>query len=129
MLSDEERLRHDLLNIYETAKNSLRSPELREELARASERLMAFLSEKPPRPREWRPLFDAEGLIQCEEGELCLFTLRVNVGEENVGWEIFLDSVTWDAESDPEFHADESGWSLTDVEFFMPVTGLLKEAP
>ena len=72
-------------------------------------------------PDGWRPLFDTNGILQCEEGKTYLFALQVSTNGAPPEWHYFVDRVVWDEETEPDFANCEAGWAVDDCELFRPI--------
>lgn len=72
----------------------------------------------------WERLFDDSGEIRCTEGEMYVFALEVNAGTPDAAREYFIDSITWDEDTSPQFECGDHGWAVEDVEWYAPLSGL-----
>jgi len=70
---------------------------------------------------EWKPLLDAAGQLNVDEGATYLFAVELAGGG---AWEYFSDSIGWDADEEtvPNWHSGAHGWSINNDElFFAPL--------
>lgn len=76
----------------------------------------------------WTPMFDTHGQLSVGEGQFCIFHAKP---KDNDAEGYFCDSLTWDAETPPQWRDGEHGWDIDDVcEFHvMPARGASKAAP
>ena len=70
---------------------------------------------------EWKPLFDDEGLVLCDEGNEYLFAHGYTVATDptkHVTWFYFSDSIIWDSETDPQWIDGGHGIELSEVAYY-----------
>lgn len=66
--------------------------------------------------RQWIPVLDSDGMIQCEEGQSYLFAIQMAGGD----WEMFVNRLVWDSETEPYWGDDDPGWEPDYGMFFSP---------
>lgn len=75
-------------------------------------RLMAYIRQQRAQrgleteAARWVPVLDSEGLVQCDEGQPYLFAIQMAGG----GWEMFVNRLVWDSETEPYWGDDDPGW-------------------
>jgi len=72
---------------------------------------------------EWKPLFDDEGLVLCDEGNEYLFASGYTLAtdpEKHVVWTYFNDAIIWDSETEPHWADGGHGIDLSDVHHYRP---------
>lgn len=73
--------------------------------------------EKAARCGQWKPMLGPDGLTQCEEGRTYVFAVAQSNREGE--WGYFVDALTWDAESEPQWRDGCHGWGEQDGALFL----------
>jgi len=64
----------------------------------------------------WTPLHDPSGDLTVTAGTTCLFAVRTRAG-----WKQFIDAITWDAETEPQWYGAEHGAYLCNIIYWRPL--------
>ncbi len=70
---------------------------------------------------EWKPLFDEEGLLLCDEGNEYLFAAGYTLANDPTKamiWNYFNDAIVWDSETDPQWSDGGHGIDLSDAQWY-----------